>query len=430
MASVKFRLHSKKENAPIYLRLSINRNSTFERKTGLQIDFNDWSATTSLPKQNNPDNKNLTSKLRGLEHYIQKQLNKANSEGVEIDSAWVQFKIDLHFKRTNERKQSEYLIDAVQNVIDTANVRKNGTGGLGLSRSRVNSYKQLKKKIVEFDGNSKTKVKQVDKNYAQKFLNYLVNDRNYAKSYAGKKIDDLKTVCYDAELNGIEINRQLKRIESGRVKNEFVIYLTPHELEQIENVEILNPSLDNARKWLLLGCNIGQRGNDLLNITYENFVTRGELELIELTQQKTKKPVAIPILSKTKQILETGLPYKITIQKFNEYIKKVCKIAEIDQVVEGSKKDKKLNRKVTGKFPKYELIGSHVCRRTFATNNYGKLPTPLIMQITRHSTEKMLLTYIGKNGYDYAQQIADFYKIQELKRQKQPQLEVVKTISK
>jgi len=427
MASIKFRLHSKKENAPIYLRLSISRNNTFERKTGLQIDFKDWSTSTSLPKQNNPNNKNLTSKLRGLEHYLQKQLNDANSEGVEVDSVWLQFKIDLHFKRTNERKQSEYLIDAIQNVIDTANVRKNGTGGLGLSISRVNSYKQLKKKIVEFDSNIKTKVKQVDKNYAQRFLSYLVNERNYASSYSQKKIDDLKTVCYDAELNGIETNHQLKRIESGKVKNEYVIYLTPQELKKIEEAEILNPSLDNARKWLLLGCNIGQRGNDLLNITYENFVTRNGLELIELTQQKTNKPVAIPILPETKKILDTGLPYKISIQKFNEYVKKVCKVAEIDHLIEGGKKDKELNRKVTGKFPKYELIGSHVCRRTFATNNYGKLPTPLIMQITRHSTEKMLLTYIGKNGYDYAQQIADFYKMQELKQKKEPQLQVIKT---
>lgn len=425
MATIRYRLHSKQENAPIYLKLSISRTQRYERKTGLVINPSDWSTSTSLPKQNNPNNKNITSKLRGLEHYLQKQLNEASSEGVEVDANWLQFKIDLHFKRTNEHKQSEHLLDAIQNIIDTANVRTNGTGGLGLSKSRINSYKQLKKKIIEFDGNKKTKVKQVDKNYAQRFLSHLVNDCNYAKSYSQKKIDDLKTVCYDAEMNGIETSKQLKRIESGKVKNEYVIYLTPEELEKIEKAEILNSALDNARKWLLLGCNIGQRGNDLLSITNENFVTRGELELIELTQQKTKKPVAIPILTKTKQILETGLPYKISIQKFNEYVKKVCMIAEIDYLVEGSKKNKELNRKVTGKFPKYELIGSHVCRRSFATNNYGKLPTPLIMQITRHSTEKMLLTYIGKNGYDYAQQIADFYKMQEMKLAKKPQLKIV-----
>ncbi len=37
------------------------------------------------------------------------------------------------------------------------------------------------------------------------------------------------------------------------------------------------------------------------------------------------------------------------------------------------------------------------------------LPTPLLMQITAHSTEKMFFGYIGKSAMDSAQQIADLY---------------------
>lgn len=429
MASIKYRLHSKKLNAPIYLRLSINRKNTFERKTGLNIDFKNWSSETSLPKQNNPNNKNLATKLRDLESFIHKKLNEAASNGVEVDADWLQLKIDIHFQRVNDNNQSENLIDAIQNLIDTASIRKNGTGGLGLSKSRIGSYKQLKKKIIEFDSNRKSKVKNVDKRYAQNFLSYLINDRKYSESYSLKRVSDLKTVCYDAEANGIEVSAQLKRITVRQAQSEDVLYLSPEELTKIEKADIINKPLANARKWLLLGCNIGQRGNDLLNINEDNFVTRNGLHVIELTQQKTGKPVTIPILQKTKEILETGLPYKISLQKFNDYVKKVCKAAEINQIVKGGKRDKKLNRKVSGLYPKYKLIGSHVCRRSFATNNYGILPTPLIMQITRHATEKMLLKYIGKNGYDYAQQISDFYKIQELKSKKEPQLEVLKKYS-
>ena len=74
-------------------------------------------------------------------------------------------------------------------------------------------------------------------------------------------------------------------------------------------------------------------------------------------------------------------------------------------------------------------MASHVCRRSFATNLYGVLRTPLIMSITAHSTEKMLLNYIGKDSLDYAQQIADFYTLQALKKKKEPQLTVVKKAS-
>ena len=50
--------------------------------------------------------------------------------------------------------------------------------------------------------------------------------------------------------------------------------------------------------------------------------------------------------------------------------------------------------------------GSHVCRRYFCTNLYGTLPMPLIMNISAHSSEKMLLNYIDKDSLDFALQIA------------------------
>ena len=186
------------------------------------------------------------------------------------------------------------------------------------------------------------------------------------------------------------------------------------------------------KKWLLLGCNIGQRGSDLLALRESNFVTRQGLDLIELKQQKTGKNVTIPVLETTKDILKEGLPYPISLQKFNDYLKIVCQEAGITEVIPGSKmvsidedgnelpKDengkyigKGEKRTLPGYYPKWQLISSHTCRRSFASNQYGILPTPLIMQITAHSTEKMFLNYIGKSSMDYAQAIADFYKNQK-----------------
>ena len=89
-------------------------------------------------------------------------------------------------------------------------------------------------------------------------------------------------------------------------------------------------------------------------------------------------------------------------------------------------KGNKEKRKVSGTYPKWELMASHVCRRSFCTNLYGALPTPLIMSISAHSSEKMLLNYIGKDSLDFAQQIADFYTLQALREKKEPQLKVVK----
>ena len=45
---------------------------------------------------------------------------------------------------------------------------------------------------------------------------------------------------------------------------------------------------------------------------------------------------------------------------------------------------------------KWEVVGSHVGRRSFATNFYGKIPTPLITSITGHLTESSFLLYINR----------------------------------
>jgi integrase len=439
MATIKFLLQGTKNNTPIYLRLSLGRSKeastdekpkylSFKRKVGININPKEWGKK-GFPKQNNPENKNTTTQLQKLETFVFEKLNTANSNAEVVNGDWLQFQIDLFFNRVNENNESDLLIDAIQSVIDCAEIRKNAKGGVGLSRSRINSYKALKKTIIEYQGSKSIKVKDVNIKFANELLMHLLNDKGYQKSYAMKKIADLKTVCYNAESNGIETNPRLKNIESTKTTSEYIIYLTPNELKQIEETTLLSKALQNARKWLLLGCNIGQRGGDLLELNENNFVDRNGLEVIELKQQKTGKNITIPVLGTTKEILKTGLPHKISIQKFNDYIKEVCKIAELNETTEGKIFDPITKRKTIGQYPKWRLITSHICRRSFASNLYTELPTPLLMQITGHSTEKMFLKYIGKNSIDYAQQIADFYNLQAQKESKTPQLNIIKNVA-
>ena len=435
MATIKYQLLGNSETVPVYLRLSVKRGLSPRAKTGLHINPKNWSST-NYPKTNTSTNKNLKSTLQKLETYILDEVNNANSTGTKINTSWLKHQIDLFFERITETTQSDLLTDAIQSIIDEAPTRKNAKGNLGLSQSRINSYTSLKNIITEYQKQNNFRVKDVDIKFAKNFLKFLLNTKKYQKSTALKKLADLKTICNDAEFYGIETNPQFKKIQSSKPNNENILYLNPKELKQIEDAVILNDALKNARKFLLLGCNIGQRGGDLLQLDETNFINRNGLEVIELKQQKTGKNVVIPVLEKTKEILKTGLPYKISTQKFNKYIKEICKIAEINDLIKGSKitvtekgKGNKEKRKISGLYPKWQLMASHVCRRSFASNLYGTLPTPLIMSITAHSSEKMLLNYIGKDSLDFAQQIADFYTLQALKNKKEPQLNIIKNAS-
>ena len=96
---------------------------------------------------------------------------------------------------------------------------------------------------------------------------------------------------------------------------------------------------------------------------------------------------------------------------FNKYLKEICTISKIDKIVKGNKYDDKIKRYISGEYPKYELVSSHICRRSFASNHYATelYPTPLLMNITAHSTEKMFLTYIGKEPIDYSLKLAKIW---------------------
>ena len=241
---------------------------------------------------------------------------------------------------------------------------------------------------------------------------------------------------------GIETHPQLAKIGKGTPDKETPIYLNLFDLQKIRTCVIENKSLDNARKWLLLGCLTGQRGGDLLNITEDNFTHIEGLEYVQIKQKKTGKIVEIPItgiLEEINEIRTNGLPYKISVQKLDKYIKEVCKLAGITEPIEHSKvcmidakgniiepnnkgeyPCKGVKRTVKGVFEKWQLVGSHTCRRSFATNLYGKLETVFIMKMTGHTKESTFLAYIGKTEKDYLTQIAN--KLQELEQVNKPML--------
>ena len=131
-----------------------------------------------------------------------------------------------------------------------------------------------------------------------------------------------------------------------------------------------------------------------------------KIKAIKIKQQKTGRLLEIPIFKMVKEIMDKrggNFPTSISDQRYNVNIKKVCQIVGLNQLVYGSKMDKKTKRLIKGQFPKWELVSSHIGRRTFATCQFGHLPNTHIMAYTGHTTEKQLLAYIGKPQNEVAQ---------------------------
>jgi len=70
-------------------------------------------------------------------------------------------------------------------------------------------------------------------------------------------------------------------------------------------------------------------------------------------------------------------------------------MAGIEDLVPGFKNNPKTRKKEIINAPKYEFVTSHIIHRSFASNYYRKIETPLLMSITGHSRESTFLTYIG-----------------------------------
>ncbi|WP_281634600.1 phage integrase SAM-like domain-containing protein [Flavobacterium luteolum] len=457
MASVKFRLRSKaNKNVSIKIYLSTGRGNKFlEVSTGFTINPKDWSEATSLPKQNNSENKVLSNNLKKLETFILNNLNKDLANSILIDSYWLEKNINDCFNRVVQT-DAGLLVNHIQYIIDNANTRKvvsNGSVTIGLKPTTIKNYKIFKNRVLEYEAHIKRQIRfvEITKPFIDKFTNWLVNTKKYSTNYSGRLLEALKTVCKDAGENEIEVTPFSKTIQNFREndKDRYIQTLSFAELEQIKNSDFTNQkdldkfkkenpeltnglaittsTLNNARNWILLGCEIGQRGGDLLNITNENIRYKGNSIYIDVLQQKTNKNVTIPIIaSYAIDIVENELPIKIQHQKLNELIKVVCKIAGINTIIKGRKLNTDLNRKELGFYPKYELITSHCFRRSFATNYYKKIPTPILINITGHSKESLFLQYI--NQREDKDSNADLFRkfYEDMQMDKKPVLKIIK----
>ncbi|RDI06692.1 hypothetical protein [Flavobacterium sp. AG291] len=255
---------------------------------------------------------------------------------------------------------------------------------------------------------------------SKEFEDYCT-ENHYAPNTIARNIRFIKTVCRHAKFNGIETSHQLDNIKTKYHKTD-TIYLTNEELEILSNSNLEKEYLENAKDWLLISCYIGQRVSDFMRfkkdwIRYEKN-KMGELKpLIEFTQIKTSKKMTVPLSPKIVDILNKRngeFPRTISDQKYNRYIKEVCRIAGLTQLIEGSKKAEtvpgnKIYRKGKGTYEKWELVSSHIGRRSFATNNYGNIPTSYLTYITGHTTEAMFLNYIGKSNKDIAMELTSYF---------------------
>lgn len=420
MASIKFFIKGTSNPTTIYLRLSAANGVLIRKSTSYLINpkfFNKNNGKIKL-NQKEIDLTELNNNLENLKTTITTSYNTFISNGGQVNKLWLDNILDVFFDRATEN-ELDYFVQYANDYIKKLPTKTNPKGGVGVAISTLKKYKTIRRKMEKYELSRKKKVRFTDigMNFREDFLSFLLVDERLSMNTAGRDIKFLKTICLDAKRNGISVHKQLESIKGFTAKTEKV-FLIFDEIEKIEETKFESKTLKNARDWLVMGCYLGQRVSDLLPMKASDIKTKGDLKVIELTQKKTKKKVSVLVHPKVIKILNSrggefpntfsnNIQSNITL--FNVNIKRVAKIAGLTYKVQGAKINPKTNRKESGMYEKWELVSSHICRRSFATNYYGDIPTPLLLSVTGHSTERDFLLYIGKSSVDYVENLAKYW---------------------
>ena len=192
---------------------------------------------------------------------------------------------------------------------------------------------------------------------------------------------------------------RLKGIDGNQKE---IIYLTVEELNQIIACEIPEEKnyLSQIRDVFLFCCFTSLRYSDVKALRKADIINGNSIRVVT---QKTTDGLIIELNDRARTILEKYKDYQskdkfalpvISNQKYNEYLKELGQMAKLDtqtRIVyyKGSKRHDEF-------YPKYQLLTSHVARRTFVvTALLLGIPVEVIIRWTGHSDYDALKPYVA-----------------------------------
>ena len=437
MATIKFTLSAKggKDNDRPELLVSFTDGTAGNRvriqsKTGLLAFRDFWSDTqqkhpitksTKINPFDRPEVIEVNERLATLKTKI--EAIAADTPTSEMSRPWLASIVEdvLHPTKQENEQQSgpKTLMQAIADFIAAAptTIRHKGKP---ICAARLNHYKQVLKNLQGMGADGVT-IERADKSFYDSFVRYMFAN-GYKQNTIATRVKCIKSVINSlpmAERVGCEFVEPKKC--AAVMEDIDNIALNEDELQALADLDLAdNPYLDRVRDQFLLLAWTGCRYSDLGKLTRKYIVNEDGESYFSLEQQKTGAKVVIPILPPIVPILEKydyQPPKPISNQRFNDYIKEVAQLADLDDEVVTIHTQQDKGEFVPGRVetrrPKWQAVTAHTARRSFATNMYKRqFPTLAIMAITGHKTEKSFLTYIKVTEAENATMVLRQFKSQ------------------
>ena len=231
----------------------------------------------------------------------------------------------------------------------------------------------------------------------------------------------LKPFLNAAKEEGIDVGDSYKNLK-GKCVDVDAIYLTEEEIERIYKLNISKlmdegeidrkSTIERTRDLFIIACWTGLRRSDINRLEKATFNLKDKT--ITTTAEKTKRPVIIPMHPMVMAIWKKyngRFPHLGDKGKTNNHLRECARHAGIDDEVRIV--ENRAGKATTLIYKKYQLVGMHTGRRSFATNMYKRrFPTIAIMRLTGHTTEANFLKYIKVTPEENAAMMAEkFFKM-------------------
>lgn len=425
MGTIRFELRSEKKDtkgkAPIRIIYQVSGQRKYFN-TGKKLFPLSWSSEKQQAVF--VDRKTAKKEAPKIDYdlfFTDKEVKEFNNELVDFENQIrdierrfeldkIIYSADMVIQKLNEEKNpvtkkespSKVLFDFIDKYIkDHENIREAGS---------LSVYKSLNTHLQDYQRYTKHKVtfEKIDHDFFQSFQNFLVTGKGTTlnrknelvprqalnNTTVAKQLSTVKTLLNYARVKGIAVSDRYKDFKIKRETLE-VIALTNEEFETLFYWDLTgNKRLAQVRDVFCFACTTGLRYSDLYQLKREH-IKEDEIRLIV---KKTKEPLSIPLTPYSKAILakyeemHKPLPV-ISNQKLNDYIKELCELAGINEPIEIVRFRGKVREANT--YPKFELIGVHTGRKTFATLSLEKgLSAEEVMSITGHKDYKSFKRYV------------------------------------
>lgn len=336
----------------------------------------------------------------------------------------------------NKPEKSHSMPDGFSDFIDYylnfRSVEDKTKGTKPLAYNTIKKYNTLKKVVASF--RKKLLITEINDTFRNDFANFL-NKNNYATNTQVKYIKDIKTLCKFASKElpiskdvlfwDIVPNSKIENVSDG-------VTFTFEQLKILSETTMIRESLENAKDWLLISCYTSVRVSELFTFDTENIIEDGNDKYLKVTERKNLNTTGgkkiIYLLPQVVEIMNKrngSFPRKISEQRFNEHIKKVCEIIGFTAPTEGAiimnvgTEKEPIFRKVKGIYPFNKLVSSHSGRKTYVTLFSEYLPTEILKIQTNHHSNEMVEHYNKTDENELmlrsAKLVADAHKEVQLK---------------